>query len=123
MVEVAAAVIKQKDKVLICQRPENKNCALLWEFPGGKQEQGETLPQTLMRECKEELDINIKVGREVFSTLNTASNIRLHFFEAEITSGKLKSKEHKTIVWAKTKELKLYEFCPSDKDFILSIEH
>ena len=52
MVEVVAALIWDKDKFLICQRPANKPRALLWEFVGGKVEQGETKEQALIRECK-----------------------------------------------------------------------
>ena len=55
MVEVVAALIWDKNKFLICQRPANKARALLWEFVGGKVEQGETKEQALIRECKEEL--------------------------------------------------------------------
>ncbi|NCB42817.1 MAG: NUDIX domain-containing protein [Clostridia bacterium] len=55
MVEVVAALIWEKDKFLICQRPANKARPLLWEFVGGKVEVGETRPQALIRECQEEL--------------------------------------------------------------------
>ena len=62
MTEVVAALIWDKDKFLICQRPANKARALLWEFVGGKIEQGETKKQALIRECKEELNIALDVG-------------------------------------------------------------
>lgn len=62
MVEVVAALICDKDKFLICQRPANKARALLWEFVGGKVEEGETKEQALIRECKEELNIMLNVG-------------------------------------------------------------
>ena len=62
MVEVVAALIWDKDKFLICQRPANKARALLWEFVGGKVEQGESKEQALIRECKEELNITLNVG-------------------------------------------------------------
>ena len=61
MVEVVAALIWDKDKFLICQRPANKARVLLWEFVGGKVEQGETKEQALIRECKEELNITLNV--------------------------------------------------------------
>ena len=60
MVQVAAALIWDKGKFMICQRPENKARGLLWEFVGGKVEKGETKEQTLIRECKEELNISLK---------------------------------------------------------------
>ena len=62
MVEVVAALIWDKDKFMICQRPATKSCALLWEFVGGKVEPGETKEQALIRECKEELNVILSVS-------------------------------------------------------------
>ena len=62
MTEVVAALIWDKDRFLICQRPANKARGLLWEFVGGKVEAGETKEQALVRECREELDIILEVG-------------------------------------------------------------
>ena len=62
MVEVVAALIWDENKFMICQRPENKARALLWEFVGGKVEPGETKEQALIRECQEELAITLAVG-------------------------------------------------------------
>lgn len=50
MIEVMAAVIVQGNKILICQRPAGKSCALRWEFPGGKIEQEETAEDCVVRE-------------------------------------------------------------------------
>ena len=66
MTEVVAALIRDNDKFMICQRPANKARPLLWEFVGGKVEPGETKEQALIRECKEELDITLEVG-EIFT--------------------------------------------------------
>ena len=62
MTEVVAALIWDNDKFMICQRPENKARALLWEFVGGKVEVGETKEEALIRECQEELAITLSVG-------------------------------------------------------------
>jgi len=62
MLEVVAALIWDKDKFLICQRPADKARALLWEFVGGKVEPGETKEQALIRECQEELAVALSVG-------------------------------------------------------------
>jgi len=120
MTEIAAAVIKKDGKILICRRPEGKECALLWEFPGGKQEKGETLEQTLARECMEELCIDISVGEKLHETIagTPSRKLRLNFFYAEITGGTLTRKEHSEITWALPEELPEYDFCPSDKEFL-----
>ena len=62
MTEVVAALIYDGDKFLICQRPKNKARGLLWEFVGGKVEDGESKEQALVRECREELGITVKAG-------------------------------------------------------------
>lgn len=49
--EVTAAIIRQNGKILICQRSAEKKCGLMWEFPGGKFEAGETGEQCIVREC------------------------------------------------------------------------
>ena len=57
--EVVAALIRDGERFLICQRPPQKARGLLWEFVGGKVEPGETKPQALVRECREELAITL----------------------------------------------------------------
>ena len=63
MTDVVAALIWNQGKFMICQRPAHKARGLLWEFVGGKTEAGETLEDALIRECREELDITVAVGR------------------------------------------------------------
>ena len=66
MIEVVAALIRNDGKFMICQRSEQKSRPLMWEFPGGKVEAGETKEAALARECREELDIELAVG-EIFA--------------------------------------------------------
>ncbi len=66
--EVVAALIVKDHRFLICQRPAHKARGMLWEFVGGKVEQGETLPQALIRECLEELGIRV-TPQEIFMQL------------------------------------------------------
>ena len=67
-VEVVAALIWRGDRFLACQRPAHKARGLLWEFVGGKVEPGETKEEALVRECREELGVTVRVG-EVFTEL------------------------------------------------------
>ena len=62
MTEVVAALIWDKDKFMISQRPVHKARGLLWEFVGGKVEPGETKEDALIRECREELAVTLSVG-------------------------------------------------------------
>ena len=86
MVEVVAALIWDSDKFMICQRPENKSRALLWEFVGGKVEPGETKEQALIRECKEELDVTLSVGEIFMDVIHRYPDINVHLtlFNASI---------------------------------------
>lgn len=61
MKEVTAAIIRDGNKILICQRTADDECGMLWEFPGGKREAGETLEESIVREIKEELELDIRL--------------------------------------------------------------
>lgn len=116
MIEVTAAIICKDGKLLICQRPINKSCALLWEFPGGKIEPNETAEQCVVRECQEELNVVLHVIKKIAETTYAYPDrlVHLHFFLAEIVSGKLKKNEHKAVAWISPDEIKGYDFCPAD---------
>ena len=123
-VDVVAALIWEKDKFLICQRPATKARGLLWEFVGGKVEKGETLPNALIRECKEELDITVRVGREFMQVIHEYPDIliRLTLFHCTIPDGFPKAMEHNDIRWIHPKDIDLYEFCPADADILKKIK-
>lgn len=114
--EVTAAVIQQEDRILICQRPANKNCGLLWEFPGGKIEPGESGEQCIIRECQEELGITLHVERKLTDVLHEYPDriVHLHFYLCNILAGTPEAREHKAILWVTADELAKYEFCPAD---------
>lgn len=122
--EVVAALIFDGDKILICQRPAHKARGLLWEFVGGKVEPGETKPQALVRECREELDVTVNVGDAFMEISHVYPDIevRLTLFKAKISQGTPKRLEHNDIKWVSAGELSLYEFCPADKEIIARIE-
>ena len=120
MVEVVAALIWDKDKFLICQRPAHKARALLWEFVGGKVEPGETKEQALIRECQEELAITLSVGDIVTDVVHEYPDITVHLtlFNASIVEGTPQKLEHNDIRWITSAEINSYDFCPADKEFI-----
>ena len=123
MIEVVAALIWDKDKFLICQRPVNKARALLWEFVGGKVELGETKEQALIRECKEELNIVLNV-MNVFGTCRQISRFTVHLtlFNATIAEGVLQKLEHNNIKWKMPAEIPNYNFCPADEEILKELK-
>ncbi|HHV65176.1 MAG TPA: (deoxy)nucleoside triphosphate pyrophosphohydrolase [Peptococcaceae bacterium] len=113
---VTAAIIRQGDRILICRRAEGGSCSGLWEFPGGKLEQGESLEECLLRECREELGLHLKI-KDVFARTSYNygdKDLEFIFFSAEIIGGELKMKVHQEIEWVKPEELRFYAFCPAD---------
>ena len=118
MIEVVAALIWDKDKFLICQRPEHKARGLLWEYVGGKVEAGETKQEALIRECKEELDVTITVGDIFMDVVHEYPDITVHLtlFHAQIVSGEIKLLEHNAVAWITPDEIPHYTFCPADKE-------
>lgn len=108
--EVTAGVIRRGAKVLIARRPEGKLLGGLWEFPGGKREQGESLPACLRRELREELGISARVGKEVgiFHHAYTHLRVTVHAFECTIRKGKPQAIESEEIRWVAPRDLADY---------------
>ena len=120
MTEVVAALIREKGRFLICQRPANKARGLLWEFVGGKVEPGETKEQALIRECREELDIAVSVGEVYLEVTHTYPDLTVHLtlFEAVITGGRPRKVEHNALKWIAPAEINRFEFCPADQEIL-----
>ena len=121
--EVTAAVIRKNGRILIAQRPLSGRLGGLWEFPGGKQEAGETLPQCLRREIKEELGVRIKVGQPIVSIDHayTHFKITLHAFECQLVSGKPQALQVENFRWVKLSELDKYAFPKTDLKIITTL--
>ena len=122
-VDVVAALIWEKDKFLICQRPATKVRGLLWEFVGGKVEAGETLEQALVRECREELNVTVNVGSRFMQVVHEYPDIliRLTLFHSIIPDGFPQALEHNDIRWIHPRDIDQYSFCPADTDILKEI--
>ena len=118
--EVVAALIWDRDKFMICQRPARKARGLLWEFVGGKVETGETKEQALIRECREELAVTLSVGDVFMEVVHEYPDItvRLTLFNATIAEGEPQKLEHNDIKWITPSEIPNYEFCPADEEIL-----
>ena len=123
MVEVVAALIWDNNKFMICQRPANKARALLWEFVGGKVEEGESKEQALIRECREELAITIDVSDVFMEVTHTYPDITVHLtlFNATIKKGTPQMLEHNDIKWIAPNDIPSYDFCPADEEILQRI--
>ena len=116
IIEVVAAIIVEKDKVLVTQRGygEFKDG---WEFPGGKVELGETLESALKREIKEELDIE----REIDTYIDTVEydypqfHLTMHCYKCRILDGQLMLKEHEASKWVSQDELNEIDWLAADR--------
>ncbi len=124
MVEVVAALIWEKGKFMICQRPAHKSSGMLWEFVGGKVENGETMEQALIRECREELGINVTVGEIFDESVHQYPDITVHLtlFNASIEQGIPQKLEHNDIKWISRDEISKYNFCPADIELLDKIK-
>lgn len=117
MINVVAAVIKDENgKILITQRNLQKDQGGLWEFPGGKIEPNETREDAIIREIKEELDIDIKADNyleeKVFNY--PEKDINLIALKCSKINGKIKLLEHEDYRWVDNSELEKFEFAPAD---------
>ncbi|MBW1996769.1 MAG: 8-oxo-dGTP diphosphatase MutT [Deltaproteobacteria bacterium] len=117
---VAAGIIWRQGRVLITRRPPGSHLAGLWEFPGGKQEEGETLSACLEREIREELGIRIEAWQPLFSLHHEYDSklITLHVFQCEDFKGDPKPMEGQEMRWVRPRELKDLRFPPPDRAII-----
>lgn len=114
----AAALIDAQGRVLIARRPEGKSLAGLWEFPGGKVEDGESPEDALIRELKEELDVT--VAHDALEPIAFASHaypdfhLLMPLYAVRRWDGAPKAIEHTALAWAAPGELKNYPMPPAD---------
>jgi len=124
IVEVVAALIRDGDRFMICQRPEGKKRALLWEFVGGKVESGETKEAALIRECMEELAVTVAPQEIFMDVTHEYPDITVHLtlFNAVITEGVPQKLEHNDIRFITVDEIPQYDFCPADVEILAKIK-
>jgi 8-oxo-dGTP diphosphatase len=115
---VIAAVIYSDSKFLVCQRPLHKRHGGLWEFPGGKIQDGESDLEAARRELAEELRVRvISVGKRLFSASDPGSVFLIEFIQVQI-DGKPISIEHSELRWCTITELPGLKFAPADTRFV-----
>jgi 8-oxo-dGTP diphosphatase len=122
MVKVVAALIELQGKLLVCQRKRGDRFELLWEFPGGKVEAGETLERALVREIYEELGVAGHIGPEVYRTVfqyrELQNQTEIVFFAARTVPEEVINFAFETIEWRELSTLGELEFLPADRDLV-----
>jgi 8-oxo-dGTP diphosphatase len=119
---VAVALVDADGRVLIAQRPEGKQLAGLWEFPGGKLEPGEAPEEALIRELREELGIEVKAA--CLAPLTFASHaypdfhLLMPLFICRRWDGFVQSREGQALKWVRAKALRDYPMPPADAPLI-----
>jgi 8-oxo-dGTP diphosphatase len=114
----AAALVDVDGRVLICQRPEGKQLAGLWEFPGGKVEPGETPEACLIRELEEELGIRVShacLAPFVFASHEYESfHLLMPLYLVRRWEGQVANLEHKAMAWVSPNDMDSYPMPPAD---------
>lgn len=124
MITVAAGILKQDGKILICQRKPTGVFPLQWEFPGGKVEVDEDVQTCLRRELQEELAIEAAIGPEVSAFQYTYPNgfqVNLVFFWVGAYTGEIANQAFEQILWVDPHELPSFDFLEADRALVTQL--
>ena len=121
-INVVAAIIINKNRILIGKRKDEDIGGGKWEFPGGKIEVGETNREALERELYEELGISAKIGKELmnYEHMFKTTIYNISFMEIIDYDGEIRNNAHSEIKWVKFSNLLEYDFISGDDRFIQS---
>ena len=116
---VVGAALRSGDKVLAAARSYPPELAGLWEFPGGKVEPGESEPEALRRECREELGVEIEVGGRIGDDQVTGGGrYLLKVYSARLRSGEPHAAEHDRLRWLTAAELDDVDWLPGNRPVV-----
>jgi 8-oxo-dGTP diphosphatase len=122
-VVVAAAVLIREGRVLLTRRAEGQHLAGMWEFPGGKLEQGESPEAALARECLEECGIEIEVGEilDVTHHRYREKDVLLLFYRCALRAGEVQNLQVAEHAWVTPDELDRYPLPQADLGVVAKI--
>ena len=126
VIVASIALIDANDQILIAKRPNKKHLSGFWEFPGGKVEKGESPEYALIREVKEELNIDINnkcIAPLTFSEFDYKKfHLLLLLYVCRRWEGEPTSMEKNEIKWVKANTLRQYKMPPADDSLIYSLQ-
>jgi 8-oxo-dGTP diphosphatase len=116
-IRVVAAVIEREGRYLITQRRPTAVLPLLWEFPGGRVEDGEEDAEALKREIRERLDVDVDVGQMIsfISHPYEKYTVDLYLYECQLRSETLTAQGVNAFRWVPSSEFERYPFTPADQ--------
>ncbi len=122
-VVVAAAVVIREGRVLLTRRAEGQHLAGMWEFPGGKLEEGESPESAVVRECREECGIDIEVGAilDVTHHRYPEKDVLLLFYRCVLRGGEVQNLQVADHAWVAPAELEQYPLPPADARIVARI--
>lgn len=118
VIRVVAAAIEKDGAYLITQRRATAVLPLLWEFPGGKVEPGESDPEALAREIRTRLDVGVEVGPMLSAVRKEYDSyiVDLHLYSCSIREGEPRAAAVNAFLWVTTKEFDSIRFTPADQE-------
>lgn len=124
MIDVTAAIWVEDGRVLIARRRPGVSQAGLWEFPGGKVCPEETPEQCLQREIREELGVEIAVGKFFGENIHAYEDrtIRLLAYRVSVKRGEISLNDHAELAWVAIADLDGYRFCPADVPLVRKLQ-
>jgi mutator protein MutT len=112
-----AAVVRREDRYLVGRRPDEKRHGGLWEFPGGKVDEGESLLQAARRELAEEMGLDVASLGEVLLTVGDPGAPYVIQFVEAVAHGEAEAREHSSVAWLTVDELRGVPLAPADERF------
>ncbi len=117
IVRVVAALVEEAGSYLITQRRPAAVLPLLWEFPGGRVEEGESDAEALERELLHRLGVHVETGKLISFVRHPYERytVELHLYECKLASGRPEKRNVHDFAWVQSDEFEHYDFTPADE--------